>query len=198
MKTHRERMLEGLLYDCNDKEVMEEQIPYLDGLFDFNKLRPTQLEEKQEYMKRVFAECGDNCYIELPFRANWGGHHVHFGNNVYVNFNGVFVDDGHIYVDDNVLIGPNVTLVTAAHPIDPDLRRKTYQFNKDIHIEENAWIGANVVVLPGVTIGKNSIIGAGSIVTRDIPSDVVAFGAPARVHRKITDADRIDIKKEDL
>lgn len=198
MKTHRERMLEGLLYDCNDKEVMEEQIPYLDGLFDFNKLRPTQLEEKQEYMKRVFAECGDNCYIELPFRANWGGHHVHFGNNVYVNFNGVFVDDGHIYVDDNVLIGPNVTLVTAAHPIDPDLRRKTYQFNKDIHIEENVWIGANVVVLPGVTIGKNSIIGAGSIVTRDIPSDVVAFGAPARVHRKITDADRIDIKKEDL
>ena len=191
-------MLEGLLYDCNDKEVMEEQIPYLDGLFDFNKLRPTQLEEKQEYMKRVFAECGDNCYIELPFRANWGGHHVHFGNNVYVNFNGVFVDDGHIYVDDNVLIGPNVTLVTAAHPIDPDLRRKTYQFNKDIHIEENVWIGANVVVLPGVTIGKNSIIGAGSIVTRDIPSDVVAFGAPARVHRKITDADRIDIKKEDL
>ena len=198
MKTHRERMLEGLLYDCNDKEVMEEQIPYLDGLFDFNKLRPTQLEEKQEYMKRVFAECGDNCYIELPFRANWGGHHVHFGNNVYVNFNGVFVDDGHIYVDDNVLIGPNVTLVTAAHPIDPDLRRKTYQFNKDIHIEENVWIGANVVVLPGVTIGKNSIIGAGSIVTRDIPSDVVAFGAPARVHRKITDADRVDIKKEDL
>lgn len=191
-------MLEGLLYDCNDKEVMEEQIPFLDGLFDFNKLRPTQLEEKQEYMKRVFAKCGDNCYIELPFRANWGGHHVHFGNNVYVNFNGVFVDDGHIYVDDNVLIGPNVTLVTAAHPIDPDLRRKTYQFNKDIHIEENVWIGANVVVLPGVTIGKNSIIGAGSIVTRDIPSDVVAFGAPARVHRKITDADRIDIKKEDL
>ena len=198
MKTHRESMLEGLLYDCNDKEVMEEQIPFLDGLFDFNKLRPTQLEEKQEYMKRVFAECGDNCYIELPFRANWGGHHVHFGNNVYVNFNGVFVDDGHIYVDDNVLIGPNVTLVTAAHPIDPELRRKTYQFNKDIHIEENVWIGANVVVLPGVTIGKNSIIGAGSIVTRDIPSDVVAFGAPARVHRKITDADRIDIKKEDL
>ena len=198
MKTHRERMLEGLLYDCNDKEVMEEQIPYLDGLFDFNKLRPTQLEEKQEYMKRVFAECGDNCYIELPFRANWGGHHVHFGNNVYVNFNGVFVDDGHIYVDDSVLIGPNVTLVTAAHPIDPDLRRKTYQFNKDIHIEENVWIGANVVVLPGVTIGKNSIIGAGSIVTRDIPSDVVAFGAPARVHRKITDDDKIDIKKEDL
>ena len=198
MKTHRERMLEGLLYDCNDKEIMEEQIPFLDGLFDFNKLRPTQLEEKQEYMKRVFAECGDNCYIELPFRANWGGHHVHFGNNVYVNFNGVFVDDGHIYVDDNVLIGPNVTLVTAAHPIDPDLRRKTYQFNKDIHIEENVWIGANVVVLPGVTIGKNSIIGAGSIVTRNIPSDVVAFGAPARVHRKITDADRIDIKKEDL
>lgn len=197
MKTHRERMLEGLLYDCNDKEIMEEQIPYVDKLYDFNQLRPTQLEEKQRYMKTVFAECGDNCYIELPFRANWGGHHVHLGNNVYVNFNGTFVDDGHIYVDDNVLIGPNVTLVTAAHPIDPELRRKTYQFNKDIHIEENVWIGANVVVLPGVRIGKNSVIGAGSIVTKDIPSDVVAFGVPAKVHRKITEDDKIDIKKED-
>ena len=187
MKKNREKMLEGLLYDCNDKEILDEQIPYIDKLFEFNQLRPTQLEEKQKYMKTVFASCADNCYIELPFRANWGGHHVHFGNNVYVNFNGVFVDDGEIFIGDNVLIGPNVTLVTATHPIDPELRKKTYQYNKDIHIEENVWLGANVVVLPGVTIGKNTVIGAGSIVTRDIPSDVVAYGCPCKVKRKITE-----------
>ena len=191
MKTNREKMLEGLLYDCNDKEILDEQIPYIDKLFEFNQLRPTQLEEKQKYMKAVFAGCGDNCYIELPFRANWGGHHVHFGNNVYVNFNGVFVDDGEIFIGDNVLIGPNVTLVTATHPIDSELRKKTYQYNKDIHIEENVWLGANVVVLPGVTIGKNTVIGAGSIVTRDIPGDVVAYGCPCKVKRKITEKDKI-------
>ncbi len=193
-ETNREKMLKGLLYDCNDLEILKEQIPFLDLLYDFNQLRPTQLEEKQKYMKSVFASCGENCYIELPFRANWGGHHVHLGNNVYINFNAVFVDDGNIYIGDSVMIGPNVTLITATHPIDPELRKKCYQYNKDIHIEENVWIGANVVVLPGVAIGKNSVIGAGSIVTKDIPSDVVAYGCPAKVKRKITDKDKIKIE----
>ena len=120
--TQYERMVKGLIYDPGDEEIMKEQFPYLDQLWEFNQLKPSQLEEKSNYMKTVFAECGDNCYIELPFRANWGGHHVHFGNNVYANFNLTLVDDGHIYVGDQVMFGPNVTVATAGHPIDPKLR----------------------------------------------------------------------------
>ena len=193
-KDNRQRMIEGLLYDCNDPEILKEQFPFLDMLFELNQLKPSQIKEKEEYMKKVFAECGDNNYIELPFRANWGGHHIHLGNNVYINSNCTFVDDGHIYIGDHVMFGPNVTVATATHPIDPELRKKNYQYNKDVHIEEGVWIGANVVILPGVTIGKNSVIGAGSVVTKDIPSNVVAFGNPARVQRPITEKDK---EKED-
>ena len=132
-------------------------------------------------LKKMLAEVGENCYIEPPFYSNWGGSHVHFGDNVYANFHLTAVDDGHIYVGNNVMIAPNVTLATAAHPIDPELRRETFQYNADVHIGDNVWLGAGVVVLPGVTIGENSVIGAGSVVTRDIPPFAVACGSPARV-----------------
>ena len=141
-------------------------------------------------MKTVFAECGDNCYIELPFRANWGGHHVHFGDNVYANFNLTLVDDGHIYVGDQVMFGPNVTVATAGHPIDPKLRGRGLQFNKDVHIGANSWIGAGAIIMPGVTIGKNVVIGAGSIVTKDIPDNVIAVGNPCKVLREVGEHDR--------
>lgn len=141
-------------------------------------------------MQEVFAECGDNCYIELPFRANWGGHHVHLGSGVYVNFNLTLVDDGHIYIGDKVMIGPNVTIATANHPIEPELRERGMQYNKDVHIEENVWIGAGVIIVPGVRIGRNAVIGAGSVVTKDIPANVVAAGNPCRVIREISERDR--------
>ena len=136
-------------------------------------------------MKEVFAECGEDCYIELPFRANWGGHHLHFGSGIYANFNLTLVDDGHIYVGDKVMFGPNVTITTASHPVDPELRAKGLQYNKDVYIGENAWIAANVVIFPGVHIGKNAVIGAGSVVTKDIPDGVVAVGNPCRVLRSV-------------
>ena len=138
----------------------------------------------------VVAECGENCYIELPFRANWGGKNVHFGNGVYANFNLTLVDDGDIYIDDKVMFGPNVTIATANHPIDPGLREKAMQYNKPVHICENVWIGAGTVIVPGVTIGKNSVIGADSVVTKDIPENVVAVGNPCRVLREIGEHER--------
>ena len=165
-------------------------MPFLDKLWEFNQLKPTDNDKKQQYMREVFAECGDNCYIELPFHANWGGHHVHFGSDVYANFNLTLVDDGHIYVSNKVMFGPNVTVATANHPINPELRSRGLQYNKDVYIGENAWIGAGVVIVPGVHIGKNSVIGAGSIVTRDIPDNSVAVGNPCRVSRKISDHDK--------
>lgn len=141
-------------------------------------------------MTEVFAECGENCYIELPFHANWGGHHVHFGSGIYANSNLTCVDDGHIYVGDKVMFGPNVTIATAGHPVNPELRGRALQFNRDVYIGENAWIGAGVIILPGVHIGRNTVIGAGSVVTRDIPDDVVAVGNPCRVLREIGEKDR--------
>ena len=183
-------MVKGLIYDPLDEEILELQDPYLDKLWEFNQLKPSDREGKQKYMREVFAECGDDCYIELPFHANWGGHHVHFGSGVYANFNLTLVDDGHIYVGDKVMFGPNVTVATANHPIDPDLRSRGLQYNKDVHIGENAWIGAGVIIVPGVSIGKNAVIGAGSIVTKDIPDNVVAVGNPCRVIREVSDHDR--------
>ena len=156
------------------------------------------LTKKQRYMREVFAECGDNCYIELPFHANWGGHNVHFGNFVYANFNLTLVDDGHIYVGDKVMFGPNVTITTANHPIEPSLRSKGLQYNKDVYIGENVWIGAGVIIVPGVHIGKNSVIGAGSVVTKDIPENVVAVGNPCRVLRVISEKDKQYFYKNEL
>lgn len=188
--TQYERMVKGLIYDPGDEEIMREQMPLLDKLRAFNLLKPSELAEKERYMREVFAECGDNCYIELPFHANWGGHHVHFGSGIYANFNLTLVDDGHIYVGDKVMFGPNVTVATANHPLDPELRGRGLQYNKDVWIGENAWIGANVVIVPGVRIGKNSTIGAGSVVTRDIPDNVLAVGNPCRVLREVGEHDR--------
>lgn len=188
--TQYERMVAGLVYDPGDEEIMKEQAPYTDKCWEFNKLLPSDYEKKQAYMKETFAECGDNCYIELPFRANWGGHHVHFGSGIYANFNLTLVDDGHIYVGDKVMFGPNVTVATANHPINPELRDKLLQYNKDVHIGANVWIGAGVCIVPGVTIGENSVIGAGSVVTKDIPANVVAVGNPCRVLREIGEHDR--------
>ncbi len=188
--TEWESMEAGLIYDPGEKEIMEKQEPYLDKLWAFNQLKPSQSKEKEAYMKEVFAECGDNCYIELPFHANWGGSNVHFGDWVYANFNLTIVDDGHVYVGDKVMFGPNVTIATANHPINPELRERMLQYNKDVHIGKCAWIGANTVIVPGVTIGENSVIGAGSVVTKDIPANVVAVGNPCRVLREIGEHDR--------
>ena len=196
--TQYERMIKGLIYDPMDEEILKMQFPYQDKLWEFNQLKPSDIAKKQQYMHEVFAECGDNCYIELPLHANWGGHHVHFGSGVYANSNLTLVDDGHIYVGDKVLFGPNVTIATANHPIEPELRSKGLQYNKDVHIEENVWIGAGVIIVPGVRIGKNSVIGAGSVVTKDIPDNVVAVGNPCRILREISEKDRKYFYKNEL
>ncbi len=187
--TQYERMVNGLIYDPADDEIIKEQIVFQDKLWTFNQLKPSEYDKKQRYMKEIFAECGENCYIELPFHANWGGHHVHFGSGIYANSNLTLVDDGHIYIGDKVMFGPNVTIATASHPINPELRDRGLQFNKDVYIGENTWIGAGVIIVPGVHIGSNTVIGAGSIVTKDIPDNVIAVGNPCRVLRNVSEKD---------
>lgn len=192
----KERMHNGKLYFCNDDDLINEQLSCLEKLYEFNQTRPSEQEKRQKMLKEMFAEIGENCYIEPPFRANWGGKHVHFGNNIYANFNLTLVDDTHIYVGDNVMFGPNVIVATAAHPIIPELRIKQAQYNMPVIIGKNVWIGANVVILPNVKIGENTVVGAGSVVTKDIPDNVVAFGTPCKVIRKINENDKIYYFKE--
>ena len=139
----------------------------------------------------MFAEIGENCYIEPPFHANFGGKHVHFGKNIYANFNLTMVDDGHIYVGDYTMFAPGVIVATAGHPILPELRETVYQYNMPVHIGKNCWIGAGAIILPGVTIGDQVVVGAGSVVTKDLPSNVLAVGNPCRVIREIGEHDCI-------
>ena len=180
----------GEIYYPSDDAIMKEQMRCLEKLYDFNQTRPSEMEKRTELLKEMFAEIGENCYIEPPFHANWAGKHVHFGKGVYANFNFTCVDDTHIYVGDYTKFGPNVILATAGHPILPSLREQAYQYNAPIRIGKCCWLGAGVIVLPGVTIGDNSVIGAGSVVTKDIPENVVAVGNPCKVLREIGEKDK--------
>lgn len=198
----KERMHNGSLYYSNDADLVEEQLQCLEVLYDYNATRPSQQKERTELLKKMFAEVGEDCYIEPPLHTNWGGRHVHMGDGVYANFNLTLVDDTHIYIGNNVMMGPNVVIDSATHPIRPDIRKKQAQYNLPVYIGNNVWIGAGSIILPGVHIGDNSVIGAGSVVSKDIPANVVAVGTPCRVLREINDHDmqyydknrRIDIE----
>ncbi len=185
----RDRMKSGKLYNTADPQLQAQQRQCNELVYDYNATRPSETQRREELLKQIFAEVGEGCWIEPPLRANWGCN-THLGKNVYANFNLTLVDDTHVYIGDSVMIGPNVTITAAGHPIDPDLRRQVMQYNFPVRIEENVWIGAGAILLPGVTVGKNSVIGAGSVVTRDIPPNVVALGTPCRVLREIGPRDR--------
>lgn len=185
-----DKLHSGELYLPGDEEIMQEQIKCMEKLYDFNNTRPSESDKRTSLLKEMFAKIGSGCYIEPPFYANWGGKHVHFGKNVYANFNLTLVDDTHIYVGDYTMFGPNVTVATAGHPILPELREQAYQYNAPVKIGKNCWLGAGTIVVPGVTIGDNTVIGAGSVVTKDIPSNVVAVGNPCRVLREIDENDK--------
>ena len=188
--TEKEKLKSGEIYNPSDSSIFDEQLQFLNKLYDFNLTRPTELKKREQMLKEMFAEIGEGCYIEPPLHANMGGHNVHFGNFVYANFNLTLVDDSDIFVGDNVMFAPNVVISTASHPINPELRKRALQFNLPVKIGNNVWIGAGAIVLPGVTIGDNSVIGAGSVVTKDIPANVVAVGNPCRVMRPINEHDR--------
>ena len=175
----------GEIYDPNETELQKDQVKHLDKIREYNQTLSSDSARKESLLKEMFAEVGEGCYIEAPFFANWGGMNVHLGKKVYANFNLTLVDDTHIYIGDYTLMGPNVTICTAAHPLDPALREKALQYNKPVHIGRNCWIGAGVIILPGVTIGDNSVIGAGAVVTKDIPANVVAYGNPCRVQKEL-------------
>ena len=189
--TVREKMHQTELYLPTDPSIWDEQMQCLTKLCDYNLTRPYETEKREALLRELFAEIGEGCYIEPPLHANWGGRHVHLGKHVYANFNLTLVDDTHIFIGDYTMIGPNVVIATGGHPVLPSLRQEGYQYNAPVHIGKNCWLGAGVIVVPGVTIGDNTVVGAGSVVTKDLPGNVVAAGNPCRVLRPINEHDEI-------
>jgi galactoside O-acetyltransferase len=190
MTDNQTRKKRGLPYHYDDPAITRGQFQHQDKLHEYNQTRPTQTEDRQRLLKEMFAEVGEGCHVETPLHANWGGHHVHLGTGVYLNSNVTLVDDTDIFIGDYCLIAPNVVISTSGHPILPILREHHYTYNLPVRIGRNVWLGSGVQIMPGVTIGDDSVIGAGSVVTADIPSGVVAFGVPCRVVRQIGDKDR--------
>jgi galactoside O-acetyltransferase len=169
--------------------LTEERLRGKDLADEFNATRARDDVGRQRILGELLGSMGENVWVEPPLRVAYGNH-VHFGDGVYVNFNLTLVDDVNIYVGDRVMFAPNVTVTTTGHPVHPDLRRDGSQFSAPVHIEDDVWIGAGAIILPGVTIGAGSIVGAGSVVTANVPAGVVVAGTPARVIREIDDSDR--------
>lgn len=186
-------MKSGQLYasppDGVDEAVTAKLARCQNLLYDFNHTRFTELDRRKALLRELFAETTGDFYVEPPLYANWGCN-VHIGRDFYANFHLTLVDDADIYFGDFVMVAPNVTIATAAHPLAPELREKMIQYNLPVRVGDRVWIGAGAILLPGVSIGENSVIGAGSVVTHDIPANVVAVGNPCRVLRPITERDR--------
>lgn len=155
----------------------------------YNQLRPDDLKNKQELLKKIIGQMGEDIIITSPFICDFG-HLIKIGNHFYSNSNLIILDEGGVTFGDYVYIGPNCCITTAGHAIDPEMRKAGYEVEKPITIGNNVWIGAGCTILGGVTIGDNSVIGAGSVVSKDIPANVVAVGVPCKVLRKITEEDK--------
>lgn len=181
----------GELYDPNAGNLAPVQNACLERLHEFNRTpsTPEGLKKRFEMLKDMLGSCGGDDYIETPVYSNWGLSHVHLGKGVYMNFHATLVDDADIYVGDHTMFGPNVTICTAAHPVSPSLRLGQIEYNKPVRIGKNCWIGAGAIILPGITVGDHSIVGAGSVVTHDVPPMTIVAGNPARILRRITEED---------
>ena len=189
MKSEKEKMISGKPYKAFGDELLAERQFAKEMIFDFNSLRPNQIDERNEILKRLLGKTKDKYFIEPPFRCDYG-YNIEIGENFYSNYNLIILDCAPVKIGDNVLIGPNVSIYTAGHPLHYEIRNQEYEYAFPIIIGDNVWIGGNVVINPGVSIGENSVIGSGSVVTKDIPNNVIAIGNPCKVLRVITDDDR--------
>ena len=157
-------------------------------VYDFNLTRPSAVDERRHILAELFGGLGANPWIEPPLRVAYGSH-TFIGADFYANFNLVLIDDADVHIGDRVLIGPNVSITTAGHPVNPETRRGGRQFSLPVTIGDDVWIGGHVIVLPGVTIGAGSVVAAGAVVTRDVPTGVIVAGVPCRVIRPIDSRD---------
>lgn len=164
----------------------------INGKKIIQKINNTPIEEKETIValeRQVFGKTGDNLYVTPPFQVDYG-RHVEIGNNFYANMDCIFLDVNKIKIGNNVMVGPRVSFYTAGHPIDPQIRIEELEFGLPITVEDNVWIGGNATILPGVTIGKNSIIAAGAVVTKDVAANTIVGGNPAQLIRAINEEDK--------
>jgi len=189
METEKEKMLSGKPYQAFGMELFAERQYAKELIFDFNALRPSEIEKRNNIIKQLFGQALEPFFIEPPFRCDYG-YNISIGTNFYSNYNLTILDCAKVTIGTNVFIAPNVSLFTAGHPLHFEPRNQEFEHAFPISIGNNVWIGGNVVINPGITIGDNSVIGAGSIVTKNIPNNVIAFGNPCRIVRNITEDDK--------
>ena len=181
----KEKMLAGELYDANyNEDLIKERFLVKDKCYDYNQIRPSNYDERQKIVKEILGKTGKVFNIEQPFMCDYG-YNIEIGENFYANHNLIILDCNKVKFGNNVFIAPNCSFYTAGHPLDAERRNKGLEYAKPIKVGNNVWIGGNVCVLPGVTIGDNVVIGAGSIVTKDIPSNVVAVGNPCKIIKEL-------------
>ena len=183
--SEKEKMLKGEIYNANyDEELFQERQYAKELCYEHNNLRPSELEKRKEVIKKLLGKTKKEFFIEQPFICDYG-YNIEIGENFYSNHNLVILDCAKVEFGNNVFIGPNCGFYTAEHPLDVEKRINGLEFAKPIIVGNNVWFGGNVVVLAGVTIGDNSVIGAGSVVTKDIPENSLAVGNPCRVIKKL-------------
>lgn len=185
----KERMLAGLPYKAWLDGLREERRENKLKIYDYNLTRPDEKKKMKELIKKILGKTGEEIFIEQPFRCDYGKN-IEVGNNFFANYNCLILDVAKVTIGENVMFAPNVSIYTAGHPIHPESRNSGYEYGIAVTIGDNVWVGGNVVINPGVNIGNNVVIGSGSVVTKDIPDNVIAVGNPCRVIREITEEDR--------
>ena len=185
----KERMLANLPYKSWLDGLSEERMECKKKVFEYNNTSPEKEEERDKLIREILGKTNGWLRIESPFHCDYG-YNIEVGEWFFANYNFIVLDVGKVKIGDNVMMGPNVGIYTAGHPIHPDSRNSGYEYGMDVTIGNNVWIGGSVSIMPGVTIGDNTVIGSGSVVTKDIPANVIAAGNPCKVIREITEEDR--------
>ena len=184
MMTEYEKMLSGEVYNAVDKSLLKDLNLCKDRCYEYNQIRPTLIKERNEKLHEILGKCDKDTFINQPFFCDYGKH-IRVGKRFFANFNWTVLDEAMVTIGDDCFVGPNVSIYTACHSTDPIERNTRREWARPVTIGDNCWIGGNATILPGVKIGNNVTIGAGSVVVKDIPSDCVAVGNPAKVVKKV-------------
>ncbi len=179
-----EKMLHGEIYDASNPEFLRRLEVTREKIWEFNNLHPSKKEERIALFRSIIGSCGETFHINRPLRCDYGCN-IHIGNKFFANFNLTILDEATVTIGDNVFIGPNVSIYTACHPLEAEARNTGVEWAEPVTIGHSVWIGGSATILPGVTIGDNCVIGAGSVVTKDIPANTVAAGNPAKVIKRL-------------
>ena len=193
--TEQDKCEAGLLYNPNTTDEMKtHRFKIQDAICAYNKLKPSQVKERRDFLAGIFGKIGEKCNILPPFKCDYG-FHIEVGENFFANYNFIVLDGNYVRIGDNVWIAPNVGIYAAGHPLDVEDRIAGEEYAFPVTIEDNVWIGGGVSIIGGVTIGKNAVVAAGSVVIRDVPPDTLVAGNPAKVVRKITAADKLKYRR---